>query len=64
MGNIRCMVLLLMSLQMWIKLSQYYHVYSPNGVIIVFQVTFGIQIILYVKKCSSKYGDGHLTRFN
>ncbi len=27
MGNIRCMVVLLMSLQMWIKLNQYYHIY-------------------------------------
>jgi hypothetical protein len=27
MGNIRCMVMLLMSLQMCTKLNQYYHVY-------------------------------------
>ncbi len=27
MGNIRCMVVLLMSLQMWMKFNQYYHIY-------------------------------------
>jgi hypothetical protein len=39
MGNIRCMVVLLMSLQMWIKLNQYFHIYLHDGVIIVYQVT-------------------------
>jgi len=59
------MVLLLMSLQMWIKLNQYYHIHDMIMQQYVCSLIYILlQITLYVKKYSFKYGDYHFMRFN
>jgi hypothetical protein len=65
MNDTRCMVLLVMSLQMWIKLNQYYHIYHMiMWQSVHFLIDILLQITSYVKKYSSKYGDCHFMRFN
>jgi hypothetical protein len=59
------MVLLLMSLQMWIKLNQYYHIHDMIMQQYVCSLIYIlIQITLYVKKYFSKYGDCRFMKFN
>jgi len=65
MDDTRCMVLLVVSLQIWIKLNQYYHVYHMKMQQYVYSsIDILLQITLYVKTYSSKYGDCHFMRFN